>query len=166
MNIEELSFDLDEKSVENFKKAINYDEIEARHKRFMNGTETIDDLINGILHYRIKNDDDLDLDVVEFKYYQKMIDLYEKEKEKNKELEYIIASNTTREVITNLKNSRKSREDLEMLDLGWKEELKEKFQNTRNEILSETLIKVTDRYWMDKCLEYINNLEKELIGEE
>ena len=90
----------------------------------------------------------------------------EKEKEKNKELEYIIASNTTREVISNLKNSRKSREDLEMLDLGWKEELKEKFQNTRNEILSQTLIKVTDRYWMDKCLEYINNLEKELIGEE
>ena len=61
--------------------------MELRHKRFMNGTETLDDLINGILHYRIKNDDDLDLDVVEFKYYQKMIDLYEKEKEKNKSLE-------------------------------------------------------------------------------
>ncbi len=83
----EFSFDLDEKSVENLKKAINYDEIEERYKRFMNGTETIDDLINGILHYRIKNDDGLDLDVVEFKYYQKMIDLYLKEKEKNKELE-------------------------------------------------------------------------------
>ena len=87
MNIEQFSFDLDEKSVENLKKAIGYDEIEERHKRFMSGTETIDDLINGILHYRIKNDDGLDLDVIEFKYYKKLIDLYKKEKEKNKELQ-------------------------------------------------------------------------------
>ena len=61
-------------------------ELESRHQRFMNGTETEDDLINGIYHYKIKNDNGLDLDVVELKYYQKILDLYNKEKEKNETL--------------------------------------------------------------------------------
>ena len=84
---EEFSIDVDEKSIEELKTAINYDEIKARHQRFMNGTETEDDLIKGIYHYKIQNDKGLDLDVVEFKYYQKIINLYNQEKEKNKELE-------------------------------------------------------------------------------
>lgn len=84
---EEFSMDIDEKSIEELKKAINYDEIEKRYQRFMNGTETEYDLINGMYHYKIQNDKGLDLDVVEFKYYQKLINLYNKEKEKNKELQ-------------------------------------------------------------------------------
>lgn len=87
---EEFTFDIDEKSIDNLKKAIGYDEIQERHKRFMEGKETIDDLINGIYHYKIKNDKGLDLDVVELKYYKKVIDLYNKEKEKNKELEKML----------------------------------------------------------------------------
>lgn len=83
---EEFSIDVNEKSIEELRTSIN-NELEARHQRFMNGTETEDDLINGIYHYKIKNNNGLDLDVVEMKYYNKIIDLYNKEKEKNKELE-------------------------------------------------------------------------------
>lgn len=70
---EEFSLDVDENTINEFKKAIGYDEIEARHKRFMEGKETIDDLINHIYYYKIKNDKGLDLDVVELKYYKKLV---------------------------------------------------------------------------------------------
>lgn len=69
----EFSFDVDENTINELKKAIGYDEIEARHKRFMEGKETVDDLINHIYHYEIKNDKGLDLDVVELKYYKKLV---------------------------------------------------------------------------------------------
>lgn len=87
---EEFSLDVDENTINELKKAIGYDEIEARHKRFMEGKETADDLINHIYHYKIKNDKGLDLDVVELKYYNKIIDLYNKEKEKNKNKDKIL----------------------------------------------------------------------------
>ena len=70
---EEFSLDVDENTINEFKKAIGYDEIEARHKRFMEGKETADDLINHIYHYKIKNNNGLDLDVVELKYYKKLV---------------------------------------------------------------------------------------------
>jgi len=70
---EEFSFDVDENTINELKKAIGYDELEARHKRFMEGKETADDLINHIYHYKIKNDKGLDLDVVELKYYKKLV---------------------------------------------------------------------------------------------
>lgn len=69
----EFSFDVDENTINELKKAIGYDELEARHKRFMEGKETADDLINHIYHYEIKNDKGLDLDVVELKYYKKLV---------------------------------------------------------------------------------------------
>lgn len=69
----EFSFDVDENTINELKKAIGYDELEARHKRFMEGKETTDDLINHIYHYKIKNDKGLDLDVVELKYYKKLV---------------------------------------------------------------------------------------------
>lgn len=70
---EEFSLDVDENTINELKKAIGYDEIEARHKRFMEGKETADDLMNHIYYYKIKNDKDLDLDVVELKYYKKLV---------------------------------------------------------------------------------------------
>lgn len=70
---EEFSLDVDENTINELKKAIGYDEIESRHKRFMEGKETADDLINHIYHYEIKNDKGLDLDVVELKYYKKLV---------------------------------------------------------------------------------------------
>ena len=84
---EEFSFDIDLDEIDKLEVLDKMQkELEARHQRFMNGTETIDDLINHIYHYKIKNNDGLDLDLVEKKYYEKIVDLYNKEKEKNKQL--------------------------------------------------------------------------------
>ena len=77
MSNEEFSVDVDvdEKSIDNFKKIIDT-ELEERSKRFNKGVETIDDLINGYRHYKICNDKGLDLDVVELKHYKRLIDFY------------------------------------------------------------------------------------------
>ena len=84
---EEFSFDIDLDEIDKLEVLDKMQkELEARHQRFMNGTETIDDLINHIYHYKIKNNDGLDLELVEKKYYEKIVDLYNKEKEKNKAL--------------------------------------------------------------------------------
>ena len=79
MSNEEFSVDVDEKSIDNLKKVID-NELQERSKRFNNGTETIDDLINGYRHYKICNDKGLDLDVVELKYYKRLIDFYKQAK--------------------------------------------------------------------------------------
>ena len=79
MSNEEFSVDVDEKSIDNLKKVID-SELQERSKRFNNGTETIDDLINGYRHYKICNDKGLDLDVVELKYYKRLIDFYKQAK--------------------------------------------------------------------------------------
>lgn len=72
---EEFSADVDKKSIDNLKKVIDR-ELKERSKRFNNGVETIDDLINGYRHYKICNDKGLDLDVVELKHYKRLIDFY------------------------------------------------------------------------------------------
>lgn len=87
---EEFSLDVDENTINELKKAIGYDEIEARHKRFMEGKETADDLINHIYHYEIKNDKGLDLDVVELKYYISDNEINSKEEIEEKYLEKIL----------------------------------------------------------------------------
>ena len=79
MSNEEFSYEVDEKSIDNLKKIID-SELEERSKRFNNGTETIDDLINGYRHYKICNDKGLDLDVVELKHYKRLIDFYKQAK--------------------------------------------------------------------------------------
>lgn len=75
MSNEEFSCEVDEKSIDNLKKIID-SELEERSKRFNNGVETIDDLINGYRNYKICNDKGLDLDVVELKHYKRLIDFY------------------------------------------------------------------------------------------
>lgn len=75
MTNEEFSVDVDEKSIDNLKKIID-SELKEKSKRFNNGVETIDDLINGYRYYKICNDKGLALDVVELKYYKRLIDLY------------------------------------------------------------------------------------------
>lgn len=73
----EASFDLNPESVENLKDIL-HSEIEEVSKRFNNGTETLDDLINNYRHLKIKfemkNGTEQDLDVVELKYYLKLIE--------------------------------------------------------------------------------------------
>lgn len=84
---EEFSFDIDLDEIDKLEVLDKMQkELEASHQRFMNGTETIDDLINHIYYYKIENNDGLDLDLVEKKYYEKIVDLYKKEKEENKKL--------------------------------------------------------------------------------
>ena len=79
MSNEEFSCEVDEKSIDNLKKIID-SELEERSKRFNNGVETIDDLINGYRHYKICNNKGLDLDVVELKHYKRLIDFYKQAK--------------------------------------------------------------------------------------
>ena len=67
MSENEISININESEIAKLKDAINYNEIEATHQRFIDGTETEDDLINRIIYYRIENDEGLNLDVVEYK---------------------------------------------------------------------------------------------------
>ena len=83
---EEFSFEVKPESIEELKKAINYDELNEISKRFDNGTETEDDIINHCRNYGIEFENGNQLFVVEKKYFDKVVDLYQKEKEKNKEL--------------------------------------------------------------------------------
>ena len=73
----EISLDVEPESVENLKNIV-HSEIEEISKRFNNGTETLDDLINNYRHltikFEMKNGTEQDLDVVELKYYLKLIE--------------------------------------------------------------------------------------------
>ncbi len=73
----EASFDLEPESAENLKNIV-HSEIEEVSKRFNNGTETLDDLINNYRHFTIrfelKSGIEHDLEVVELKYYLKLVE--------------------------------------------------------------------------------------------
>lgn len=73
----EVSLDIEPESVENLKDIV-HSEIEEISKRFNNGTETLDDLINNYKHLKIrfelKNGIKQDLEVVELKYYLKLVE--------------------------------------------------------------------------------------------
>ncbi len=84
---EEFSFEVKPESIEELKKAINYDELNEISKRFNNGTETENDIINHCRNYGIEFENGNQLFVVEKKYFDKVVDLYQKEKEKNKDIE-------------------------------------------------------------------------------
>ena len=87
MTSEEFSIDLSEESVKQLEEALGLKELEEIHKRFKNGTETLDDLLHHCYRYNFKfeiDGNEEELDLVEWKYYKKLIDLIEKQ---NKELE-------------------------------------------------------------------------------
>ena len=95
---EKFSFDfnIDEKSMEKLRESLGFEKLEEIHNRFKNGTETEDDLINHYESYKIKcvlpdePKKETELNVVETKYYKKVIDLYQNEKAKNKTLEELL----------------------------------------------------------------------------
>lgn len=75
---------------------------------------------------------------------QAIENLVQENKEKNKEIEkykMLLAESTANRVMTSLKDSKKSKEDLEMLNEGWKIELEQK-----------------DKI-IDEMAEYINELD-------
>ncbi len=69
----EFSFDLKENQSENLAKLFMLDELEKIHKRFENGTETIDDIINHCTNYLIGFSDRPELNVVEKKYFDRLV---------------------------------------------------------------------------------------------
>ena len=119
---EEFSFEVKPESIEELKKAINYDELNEISNRFDNGTETEDDIINHCRNYGIEFKNGNQLFVVEKKYFDKVVDLYQKEKEKNKELtikNYLIKneSNAYGEEIVRLDNQLKAKnQEIEYLN--------------------------------------------------
>ena len=116
---EEFSFDIDLDEIDKLEVLDKMQkELEARHQRFMNGTETIDDLINHIYHYKIKNNDGLDLELVEKKYYEKIVDLYNKEKEKNKELEKYDYRKIKLDEKDRISSIHFTKEQLDLMNLG------------------------------------------------
>lgn len=84
---EGFSIDLTEEQAEDFKKAFGLDELEEIHKRFENGTETIDDIKNHCLNYMIKTEDGVELKLVETKYFKKLIKYIGQLENKVKELQ-------------------------------------------------------------------------------
>lgn len=60
------------------------EEIKQISKRFNNGTETIDDILNHCRHYMLKLENGRILDLVEKKYLDTVLNLIEKLKEENK----------------------------------------------------------------------------------
>ena len=140
MNEEEFSFDLSKKDIENFKKAIGYDEVEAIHKRFENGTETEEDLINNIIHYKLKfnveDEKEIEVDVVELKYYNKIIDLYNKQKECNEELRKICYGKALEDLDTSRIYEQEQNADLTTVYMNgfydgekkWQDKIKQKIE--------------------------------------
>lgn len=121
------------------------------------------------LDYAIYVDGYISLDAIA-KNIQKTIELENLLKERQADKERIEELEEKNTKINEMYVNRESSFIAEKLSIEQnsipKSLIKEKFKNTRKEILSQTLIKVTDRYWMDKCLGYINNLEKELLEED
>ena len=76
-----LEMDLTEETAEKIREVLDINELEEIHNRFMNGTETEDDLINHYYNFKINFTDNRELEVVEKKYYEKMIGLYKTLKE-------------------------------------------------------------------------------------
>lgn len=115
---EEFSFEVKPESIEELKKAINYDELNEINKRFDNGTETEDDIINYCRNYGIEFKNGNQLFVVEKKYFDKVVDLYQKEKEQNKIKDIVIKNY---QVIAtspeNYMHKGKIREKIEQLDI-------------------------------------------------
>lgn len=72
---EEFSFDVDEESIKQLESVID-EEVIKIHERFDNGTETLEDLLyqypHIVLKCELKNKQEVDLDVVERKYYERL----------------------------------------------------------------------------------------------
>lgn len=74
----EITFDLDENICKELKAILHDDELKKIHEKFEKGTETVDDLLNNIRYYVLRTYDNQELELVEKKYYDKIVDLYKK----------------------------------------------------------------------------------------
>lgn len=81
-----FSIDLTEEQAEDFKKTFGLDKLEEIHKRFENGTETIDDIKKHCLNYMIKTENGVELKLVETKYFEKLIEYIDQLETNNQKL--------------------------------------------------------------------------------
>lgn len=58
------------------------EKLEEISKRYLAGTPTEDDLLNYPHHFMLKLDNGMELELVELKYYQMVVDLYKKQNER------------------------------------------------------------------------------------
>ena len=98
---EEFSFDVDEESIKELKSVIDKQLIEI-HNRFENGKETLEDLLyqypHMIIKCELKNKQEVDLDVVERKYYERLAGWAKLQDAKIKELENILQGKSIQEL--------------------------------------------------------------------
>lgn len=88
----ELSLDISNETMQNLKEALGINELEQIHKRFENGTETIEDIMYHCLNYGLDLENGKQLKLVETKYFEKLvkhIEKQQKEIERLKEYEYM-----------------------------------------------------------------------------
>ena len=83
---EEINVKACKMKVKDFKKSFGLDELEEIHRRFENGTETIDDIKKHCLNYMIKTENGVELKLVETKYFEKLIKYIDQLENKVKEL--------------------------------------------------------------------------------
>lgn len=79
-----IEFDLTDEQAKNLSKILGLDEIKAINERFANGTPTENDLLNCVQHFQVTLDNGIKLDLVEYKFYQQLVELYKKRAKKSK----------------------------------------------------------------------------------
>ena len=79
-----IEFELTDEQAENLAKVLKLDEIKAINERFRNGTPTENDLLNCVQHFQITLDNGIELDLVEYRFYQQLVELYKKRAKKSK----------------------------------------------------------------------------------
>ena len=113
--------------------------------------------------YIIKNKDKVNkANDIEF-YLRTVLNLIEKQQKEIEKYKMLLAESTANRVMTSLKDSKKSKEDLEMLNEGWKIELEQK-----DKIIDKLAFSLADYvmyYEYDKCRdpEMIKTKAKEQI---
>jgi len=92
------------------------EEIKKISKRFNDGTETIENILNCCRNYLVTFENGKKMRLVEMKYLDKLVEKYKK----------LLADNLARELNNSIKAKEKADTDLNDLDKGWKVELEKK----------------------------------------
>ena len=94
------------------------EEIKQISKRFNNGTETIDDILNHCRHYMLKLENGRILDLVEKKYLDTVLNLIEKLKKENEELKKYDYRSIKIDKRNEIKSPSIPKEKLDIMNLG------------------------------------------------
>jgi hypothetical protein len=78
-----IEVELTDEQNESLAKVLELDEIKVINERFRNGTPTENDLLNCVQHFQLTLDNGIELDLVEYKFYQQLVELYKKRAKKS-----------------------------------------------------------------------------------